>query len=75
MSKYHERAIIAALIAKLGGEVTLYPRDIIEAEDFELVRWDDPASGGIRLTATPPAVELIGEVVEDEPRALPGGTA
>ena len=75
MSTQDEFMLMAAIINKLGGEVTIYPRDIQDAVDLELARWDDPASGGVRFTTRQKPVELIGEIVDDEPRALPGGAA
>ena len=70
MSTHDELTLMAAIISKLGGEVTIYPRDILMADDLELVRWDDPATGDIRFTARPKPVELVGEIVDDGPREI-----
>jgi len=44
MTKTPQEIIIAALVAKLGGEVHITVREYEEAEDLELFREDDPAS-------------------------------
>lgn len=44
MTKTPQEIIIAALVAKLGGEVHISMREYEDAEEFELYRMDDPAS-------------------------------
>jgi len=66
MTMTQQEAMIAILIHKLGGEVTITPRDLSTADDLELTQWYDPVSMGTRFTAKFPPVELVGELVDDE---------
>ena len=67
MTKTPQEQIIAVLIHKLGGDVTITPKDWITADELELTRWDDPSTLGMRFTAKFPPVELIGELVDGQP--------
>jgi len=44
MTKTPQELIIAALVARLGGEVHISAKEYLEAEELELLRQDDPAS-------------------------------
>ncbi|QPK40208.1 hypothetical protein SEA_JINKIES_77 [Arthrobacter phage Jinkies] len=70
MTKTSEEALIAILIEKLGGEVTITHEDFYRADELEVTRWDEPAKLSYRLTAARPPVTLDGEIVPDEPKAI-----
>jgi len=44
MTKTPQEIVIAALVAKLGGEARISAKEYLEAEELELLRQDDPAS-------------------------------
>jgi hypothetical protein len=44
-----QTAIIFSLVAKMGGEVTLTPEDLIASPEFNTVAADDAEGGGITL--------------------------
>jgi len=66
MTKTPQEAMIAILIHKLGGDVTITPLDLDAADNLELTRWDDPSTLGMRFTAKFPPVELVGELVDEQ---------
>ena len=66
MTKSPQEQIIAVLIHKLGGDVTISPLEWITADGLELTRWDDPSTLGMRFTAKFPPVELVGELVDEQ---------
>lgn len=61
-----EQILVAALVAKLGGEVLVTREDLFEAEEMELLRWQDFPSGGDRFRVQSAAI-LDGELMEDLP--------
>ena len=67
MTKTPQEIIIAALVAKLGGEVHISTREYAEAEDLELYRHDDPASPttGMGFKVRKPPVILEGELANE----------
>jgi hypothetical protein len=65
MTKTPQEIIIAALVAKLGGEAHITMREYEEAEDLELMRQDNPAS----------CVEAMGFKVRKPPVILEGELA
>lgn len=73
MTKSPQESIIAILIARLGGDVRITPKEFYDADNLELTRIEDPSSMDMRFTSKLPPVELVGELVEDEPPAIAGG--
>jgi hypothetical protein len=67
MTKTPQEIIIAALVAKLGGEVHISMREYEDAEDLELYRQDDPASftAGVGFKVRKPPVILEGALANE----------
>lgn len=68
MSSEEDRqlVVIAALIRKLGGEVSLTDQDLREAEEMEIQSFDDPSfSVAVRYRVRPKPVTVVGEVVDE----------
>jgi hypothetical protein len=63
MSKTPQEAIIAILIERLGGDVTISPREIDDADEIELFRMENISGLGMRFT-TRRAIEVVGEIVD-----------
>jgi hypothetical protein len=66
VSKSPQEIIIAALVAKLGGEVHIYMKEYLDAEDLELLRLDNPefhAAMGFKVREPP--VILEGELANE----------
>lgn len=66
MTKMPQEIIIAALVAKLGGEVHIYMKEYLEAGDLELLRLDNPefhAAMGFKVRKPP--VVLVGELANE----------
>ena len=60
MTKTPQEIIIAALVAKLGGEVHISMREYMEAEDLELLRLDKPefhSAMGFKVRKPPVIIE------------------
>lgn len=71
MTKTPQEIIIAALVAKLGGEVHITVKEYMDAEDLELLRQDDPASftRAMGFKVRKPPVIIEGELANElEPR-------
>jgi hypothetical protein len=66
MSRSPQEDIIAALLARLGGDVTITPKELYDAADLDLTRTDDPISRSLRFTAKPPPLTLVGELVNGD---------
>lgn len=61
-----ETVVIAALIRRLGGEVTLTEKELREAMDLELQRHDAADwSGNVSYRVRPAPVTVQGETVDD----------
>jgi len=59
-----ELRVIIALVRKLGGQVELSMKDLMDAEDFELERSDPMSfSGGMLLRTRIAPVTVQGETV------------
>ena len=67
MTKSSQEIIIAALVAKLGGEVHISMHEYEEAEDLELLRQDDPTSftAAMGFKVRKPPVILEGELANE----------
>jgi hypothetical protein len=65
MTKTSEEAVIAILVARLGGSVTITPREFIDADSMELSRADDLMTGGFRLMSREAPIELVGELANE----------
>jgi hypothetical protein len=67
MTKTPQEIIIAALVAKLGGEVQITAKEYDEAEELELLRQDDPGSftGALGFKVRKPPVILEGALVNE----------
>jgi len=67
VTKTPQEIIIAALVAKLGGEVHITAKEYDDAEDLELYRQDDPASftAAMGFKVRKPPVILEGELANE----------
>ena len=67
MTKTPQEIIIAALVAKLGGEAQISIKEYMEAEDLELLRQDDPASftHAMGFKVRKPPVVIEGELANE----------
>lgn len=67
MSKMPQEIILAALVAKLGGEVCISVKEYEEAEDLELLRQDDPTSltDAMGFKVRKPPVIIEGELANE----------
>jgi hypothetical protein len=70
MTKTSEEALIAILIEKLGGKVTITHEDFARADELEITRWDRPDTLDYKLTAERPPEILVGEIVTAEPQSI-----
>lgn len=66
MTKTPQEIIIAALVAKLGGEVHISMLEYGEAEDVELLREDNPAfHNAMGFKVRKPPVIIEGELANE----------
>lgn len=66
MTKTPQEIIIAALVAKLGGEAHISMKEYEEAEDFELYRLDNASFGtAMGFKVRKPPVILEGELANE----------
>ncbi|MFI2562992.1 hypothetical protein [Paenarthrobacter sp. NPDC018779] len=57
--------LFAALVRKLGGQVTITKQELIEAYDLELMSSEEMSfDGGISFKVGPKPVTVQGEVIE-----------
>lgn len=67
MTKTPQEVVIAALVAKLGGEVQISAKEYEDAEGLELLRQDDIASFTVAmgLRVRKPPVVIEGELANE----------